>query len=85
MDVRINFYDSTINTIGDKSPHSCWLNELTFKVGPQNGVTSYACGMFGGVPLREQKRRKKLPELQKQQEEEKQREKESSIENEPLA
>ena len=83
MDVRINFYDSTINTIGDKSPHSCWLNELTFKVGAQNGVTSYACGMFGGVPLREQKRRKKLTGLQKQQE--KQREKESSIENEPLA
>ena len=60
MDVRINFCAIKGNPIGDKSGHPCWLKEFTFKVGPQNGVTSYGSGMFGGVPLREEKRRKKI-------------------------
>lgn len=60
MDVRINF--------SCKSPHPHWFTELTFKVGPQNGVTSYGSSMFGGVPLKEQQRQKKLTGLQKQQE-----------------
>ena len=58
--VRINF--------SCKSPHPRWFTELTFKVGPQNDFT-LGRGQFGGVPLKEQKRRKKLTGLQQQQEE----------------
>ena len=68
-DVRIKF--------SCKSPHPRWLKQLTFKVGPNNGVTSSGRGMFGGVPLMEQKRRRKLTGLQQQEEEYQQRKRET--------
>ena len=67
-DVRINF--------ACKSSTPRWFKELTFKVGPQNGVTS-GRSQLGGVPLIEQKRQRKLTGLQQQQEENQQRKRET--------